>query len=63
LLGFTRIDQIHENLKAVEVMRKWNNELEEKCAAIINNQPAEEFDFPKGAMIPNRRKTNLYRSN
>lgn len=60
LLGFTKIEQIHENLKAVEVMKKWTPEIEARCSAILNNEPVEEFDFPKMGMVPNRRKTQLY---
>jgi len=31
LLGFTKLEQIHENLKAVEVMRNWTQDTEDKC--------------------------------
>ena len=38
-------------------MKSWTPELEAKCNAIINNEPQEEFNFPKASMVPNRRKT------
>lgn len=60
LLGFTKIEQIHENLKAVEVYQRWSHDLEAKCDAILANQPEQEFDYPKYAMIENRRKTQLF---
>jgi hypothetical protein len=47
-------------MKAVEVMKKWTPEIEARCSAILNNGPAEEFDFPRMNMVPNRRKTQLY---
>jgi len=59
-LGFTKIEQIHENLKSLEVYQKWSPELEAKCDAILANQPEQEFDFPKYAMIENRRKAALF---
>jgi len=63
LLGFTKIEQIHENLKALEVMRNWTKETEAKCAAILDNEPVEELDVTTFSMIPNRRKSNLYVKN
>jgi hypothetical protein len=60
LLGFTKIEQIHENLKALEVYRNWTSEIEAKCDAILNNQPEQEFDFPKYQIIENRRKQALH---
>ena len=55
LLGFTKIEQIHENLKALEVMRNWTQATEERCSKILNNAPAQEMDYPKYAMIEGRR--------
>jgi aryl-alcohol dehydrogenase-like predicted oxidoreductase len=37
LLGFTKLEQIHENLRSLEVMREWTQETEDKIAAILNN--------------------------
>jgi aryl-alcohol dehydrogenase-like predicted oxidoreductase len=37
LLGFTKIEQIHENYKALEVYKNWTQEIEDKISAIINN--------------------------
>jgi len=55
LLGFTKIEQIHENLKALEVMRNWTQATEDRCSQILNNTPAQEMDYPKYAMIEGRR--------
>jgi len=57
LLGFTKIDQIHENMKALEILKMWTPEIEAKCNSIINNTPEQEFDYPKYQMIENRRQT------
>ena len=45
LLGFSRLSQIEENLKALELYRKWDDKLEKKFAAIFDNAPIQEIDF------------------
>ena len=60
LLGFTKIEQIHENLKALEVMRNWTQATEDRFSKILNNTPAQELDFPKAAWIEGRRQAALY---
>jgi aryl-alcohol dehydrogenase-like predicted oxidoreductase len=51
LLGFTKLEQIHENLKAVEVLRNWTQEIEDKCNQILNNTPDQELDYTRMTMI------------
>lgn len=60
LLGFSKIEQIHENLKAVEVLKGWTQQIEDDLNAIIDNTPAQEFDMCKYETIPNRRQAALY---
>ena len=62
LLGFTKLEQIHENMKAIEVLKKWSQDLEDKCNKILDNTPVQEFDMCKYAPIPNRRQAQLYKA-
>lgn len=43
LLGFSRVSQVEENVKAIELFRKWTQEIEDKVNGILDNSP--EFDL------------------
>jgi len=45
IFGATKVSQVEENLKAVEVATNWTLELEEKIEAALDNQPDPEVDF------------------
>ena len=45
ILGFSRVSQIDENLKAIEVLEKWSPELEKRCSEALNNTPEMELDW------------------
>lgn len=45
MLGFSRVSQVDENLKAVELYRLWNADIEAKCKAILDNEPEADMDF------------------
>ena len=45
LLGFSRLEQIDENIKALDILKVWNKELEDKVEAVLGNGPASEIDF------------------
>jgi len=36
-------------------MRNWTQETEDKCSAILNNKPVEEFDMCAYVTVQNRR--------
>jgi len=40
LIGATKISQAEDNIKALELLKKWNDEIEEKVEKILANQPA-----------------------
>ena len=61
LLGATKIEQIKENLDAVEVLKKWTPELEAELNEILGNLPEKEMNwtvFPPQE-IPHRRELTL----
>ena len=43
ILGATRTAQIEENLKALDVARKWSPELEKRIEGILGNAPEPEL--------------------
>jgi len=45
ILGFSRVEQIDENIGALKVLKKWNKEIEDKIEALLGNTPAREIDF------------------
>ena len=55
ILGFTRISQVEENLKALELYYKWTPEIEKKVRAILDNEPEVTMDFRKWGPMPQRR--------
>jgi len=45
ILGFTKLSQVEENLKALELYKKWTPELEKKVRDILSNDPEATTDF------------------
>lgn len=45
ILGTSKVEQLHENLKAVEVMKKINSEVEAKIEKILGNAPLAEINW------------------
>lgn len=42
-------------MKALEVFKKWNNEIEGKIEALLGNGPEVEYDFRSFTPLPQRR--------
>ena len=61
ILGFTRLEQVDENLKAMELYKKWNDETEAKIKAILDNEPETDMDWRKWGPLPQRRSQALHR--
>lgn len=59
LLGFTRVTQVEENLKALELYRKWNADIEKRVEDILGNVPEADIDFRVWAPMPSRRSEAL----
>jgi len=45
ILGFTKLSQVEENLKALELYYKWTPELEKKVRDVLGNDPETTMDF------------------
>ena len=55
ILGFTKLAQVEENLKAVELLNKWNDDIEKRVRDIVKNDPEAEMEFRTWAPLKNRR--------
>ena len=59
ILGFTKLSQVEENLKAVELLKKWNLDIENKISTILTNDPKPDMDWRKWAPMQQRRTVAL----
>jgi aryl-alcohol dehydrogenase-like predicted oxidoreductase len=63
LLGFTRLEQIDENMKAIELFKNWTADLEKRSNEILGNAPEADLDWRKWAPMPNRRELTVAKKN
>ena len=59
ILGFTKLAQVEENLKALELYYKWTPEIEKRVRDILANDPEPQMDFRKWAPLKARRDEAL----
>jgi aryl-alcohol dehydrogenase-like predicted oxidoreductase len=45
ILGFSKTSYVDENLKALELYKKWTPEIEQRIEAILKNSPAPPMNF------------------
>lgn len=62
LLGFSRLTQVEENLKALDMMNKWTPELDAKCSEILGNAPEVDMDWRSWSPMPTRRSIALVKN-
>jgi len=55
ILGFTRIEQVTENLKALELYQQWNADIEKRVRDILGNDPEADMDWRRWAPMAARR--------
>eukprot|EP00347_Sterkiella_histriomuscorum_P013781 403363388 len=61
ILGFSKLEQVDENLKAIELVIKWNEDIEKKVREILGNEPEPDMDWRKWSPMPQRRDLALHR--
>ncbi len=59
ILGFTKLSQVEENLKALELYYKWTPEIEKKTRDILNNDPEATMNFRTWGPMAQRRDEAL----
>jgi len=45
LLGFSKLEQIDENLQALDVYKKWGKEIEERIEGILKTAPEGDMNW------------------
>jgi hypothetical protein len=58
-LGFSRLEQIDENLKCLELYAKWNKEIEDKCEKLLANTPDTDVNFRQQKKFKSRRQVSV----
>ena len=53
--GYSRVSQVEENAKALELYKKWTPEIEAKVREILNNDPEKDTNFRHWKDMPMRR--------
>ena len=59
ILGASRVSQLEENYKALEVSKKLNKEILLEIEKILDNVPKGEIDYRDWKELPTRRNQNL----
>ena len=55
IIGFSKVEQLEENVKAIEIYQKWNKDLEARIQTLLGNNPEPRIDFRCFAPLPQRR--------
>lgn len=56
IFGATKVEQVEDNIKAVQVYKKLTNEHLDKIDSLIGNKPETEWDFNRSAKLLTRRE-------
>mmetsp|Transcript_4616 Transcript_4616/g.3120 ORF Transcript_4616/g.3120 Transcript_4616/m.3120 type:complete len:177 (+) Transcript_4616:637-1167(+) len=54
LLGFSRVSQVEENLKCIDLYHRWTPEIDAKIEAILENKPDPVMDFNANPWVPTK---------
>ena len=59
IFGATRVDQVEDNIKALDLAQRWTLEIEEKVNTALGNAPEPEVDFRNWTPMKSRRLVAL----
>lgn len=59
IFGATKVSQVEDNLKALEVAANWTKELEEEVEEALDNEPEPEMCFRTWKKKEGRRKVAI----
>ena len=62
ILGASKVSQLEENLKSLELIQKWTPELENKIEKVLGNKPDDWTNFLTWTPLEPVRTANLYQS-
>jgi len=55
LCGFSKVSQIEENIKALDMLKKWTPEIDEQIEKLLGNRPDPGTNFKSFTPLPYRR--------
>jgi len=55
LCGFSRVSQVEENVKAVEIYQKFTSEIDERIEKLLKNKPFTGLNWKTRQPHPSRR--------
>ncbi|KAM3136338.1 hypothetical protein pb186bvf_011473 [Paramecium bursaria] len=58
IIGAKNPQQVIDCVKSIELLKIWNNQLEDKVEKILNNAPTQDLDYRTMVNVKNRRATN-----
>ena len=58
ILGASKMSQLEDNLKALDLLAKWNKDIDERINKIFDNEPEPILNFRTWTPYPNRRLKN-----
>lgn len=59
IMGASKVSQVEDNLKALDVAAKWTPELEERISKVLDNQPETAMNFNLWQPKPSRRSLRI----
>lgn len=45
IFGATKVEQVHDNIKALELAYRWTPEIEDKVNKALGNEPEADINF------------------
>jgi aryl-alcohol dehydrogenase-like predicted oxidoreductase len=60
ILGVSKVEQLDDNVKALEVAAKWNKELEARIETLLQNGPEPRVDFRVFTPTAQRRQIAVF---
>ena len=56
ILGISKIEQLDENVKSLDLYKRWTKEIEEKVSKVLDNEPESLMNFRSFGNKPQRRQ-------
>jgi hypothetical protein len=60
ILGISKLEQLDENVKALELYQKWSKTLEDKVETLLQNPVEPTMEFRTFTPVPQRREVAVF---
>ncbi len=58
-MGISKVSQLDDNLKSLELAKKWTPELEKSIREVLGNDPTTQKTYVDWSLIPQGRDVSL----